>query len=205
MIGETENSLSISLKKLIKGQIIYQRTNKLSLNKCTNISNDRFECQNTVYISRFPSNSEPLQNTKIHSKILIWIQQKLHYPKSCWSSRNESWRQNDQLPCCIRMWKLWFSWLFHENYYSDSLICHSQIFTFVKVQIICHLTFFSSPEPKAHWWAYRIGRHPLSVVCPSIIHSSQKPLGRLKPNFIWSLHGIGEQKFVQTVLVTWPR
>ena len=33
----------------------------------------------------------------------------------------------------------------------------------------------------------------------------QKPLGRLKPNFIWSLHGIAERKFVQTVLVTWPR
>ena len=24
--------------------------------------------------------------------------------------------------------------------------------------------FFSSPEPNAHWWAYSIGRHPLSVV-----------------------------------------
>ena len=35
--------------------------------------------------------------------------------------------------------------------------------------------------------------------------SPQKPLGRLKPNFIWSLLGTGERKFVQTVLVTWPR
>ena len=32
-----------------------------------------------------------------------------------------------------------------------------------------------------------------------------KPLGRLKPNFIWSLLGKGEQKYVQAVLVTWPR
>ena len=29
-----------------------------------------------------------------------------------------------------------------------------------------------------------------------------KSLGRLKPNFKWSLHGIGEQKFVQMVQVT---
>ena len=31
-----------------------------------------------------------------------------------------------------------------------------------------------------------------------------KPLGRLKPNFMWSIHGRGEWKFVQTVYVTWP-
>ena len=35
--------------------------------------------------------------------------------------------------------------------------------------------------------------------------SPQKPLGRLKPNFMWSLLGTTERKFVQTVLVTWPR
>ena len=28
---------------------------------------------------------------------------------------------------------------------------------------------FSSPEPKAHWWAYRIGRPPSSVNCPSVV------------------------------------
>ena len=28
----------------------------------------------------------------------------------------------------------------------------------------CFPAFISSPEPKAHWWAYRIGRHPSSVV-----------------------------------------
>ena len=66
---------------------------------------------------------------------------------------------------------------------------------------------FSSPEPKAHWWAYRKGRLPSSVICPSVVHtlqtsSSQKPLGRLKPHFIWSLHGMGERKFVQTVPVS---
>ena len=33
----------------------------------------------------------------------------------------------------------------------------------------------------------------------------EKPLGWLKPNFMWILHGMGEWKFVQMVQVTWPR
>ena len=52
-----------------------------------------------------------------------------------------------------------------------------------------------------------IGR-PLSSVCmlsTVYISSPHKPLGQLKPNFTWSLHVMGERKFVQTVLVTWPR
>ena len=46
---------------------------------------------------------------------------------------------------------------------------------------------------------------PRTYVCCQYFQtsSSQKPLGRLKPNFIGSLHGMGERKFVQTVLVTW--
>ena len=32
-----------------------------------------------------------------------------------------------------------------------------------------------------------------------------KLLGLLKPNFTWSLLATGKRKFVQTVLVTWPR
>ena len=72
--------------------------------------------------------------------------------------------------------------------------------------------FFSSPEPKAHLWAYSIGRHPSSVVCRTSsvcqhfqISSPQKPLGQLKPNFMWRLYGSGKRKFLQTVMVTWPR
>ena len=34
---------------------------------------------------------------------------------------------------------------------------------------------------------------------------SWETLCRLKPNFMWSLNEIGEQKFVQMVQVTWPR
>ena len=32
-----------------------------------------------------------------------------------------------------------------------------------------------------------------------------KTLGQSKPNFIWSLSGMGERKFVRGVYVTWPR
>ena len=35
--------------------------------------------------------------------------------------------------------------------------------------------------------------------------SPQKPLGQSKSNFIWSLNGMGERKFIQLVQVTWPR
>ena len=46
-------------------------------------------------------------------------------------------------------------------------------------------------------------------MCVCCLHfqtsSPLKPLGRLKPNFIWSLLGTGERKSFQTVLVIWPR
>ena len=46
----------------------------------------------------------------------------------------------------------------------------------------------------------------MCVVCQHFQTSSPlKPLGRLKPNFIWSLLGTQEWKFVQMVQVTWPR
>ena len=55
-------------------------------------------------------------------------------------------------------------------------------------------------------WAYSIAM----VRRPSVHHfqrsSSPKLLGQSKPNFIWSLSGMGEQKFVHGVWgVTWPR
>ena len=50
---------------------------------------------------------------------------------------------------------------------------------------------------------------PPSIVPPSVVHhfqrsSSPKLLGLSKPNFIWSLSGMRERKFVRGVLVTWP-
>ena len=59
--------------------------------------------------------------------------------------------------------------------------------------------------------AYSIAmvRRPSAVRTSSIHHfqkySSPKPLGQSKPNFIWSLNGIGERKFVREVWITWPR
>ena len=42
--------------------------------------------------------------------------------------------------------------------------------------------------------------------CPHFLETSpQKPLGQSKSNFIWSFYAIGERKFAQMVLVTWPR
>ena len=47
-------------------------------------------------------------------------------------------------------------------------------------------------------------------VRPSLVHhfqraSSPKPFGLPKPDLLWSLSGMGEQKFVRRVWVTWPR
>ena len=52
-----------------------------------------------------------------------------------------------------------------------------------------------------------VRRRPSYVVRPSVVHnaqtsSSQKPLGRSKPNFMWSLLGKGEQNFVRGIWVT---
>ena len=65
---------------------------------------------------------------------------------------------------------------------------------------------FSSPEPKAHGWASL--RHPSAYRRPIRQHfqtSPLKPLGQLNSNFIWRLLRAQERKFVQMVLVTWPR
>ena len=60
---------------------------------------------------------------------------------------------------------------------------------------------------------YQWLRRPSSVVCrPSSVvrqhfqtSSPLKPLGQLNSYFIWRLLRMGERKFVQMVLVTWPR
>ena len=64
--------------------------------------------------------------------------------------------------------------------------------------------FFSSPEPKALRQAYRIPMDPASVrrrPSSSVrshfqTSSPLKPLGQSKPNFMWSLLGKGERKFI---------
>ena len=68
------------------------------------------------------------------------------------------------------------------------------------------LSIISSPEPlgsQSELIAFQWIRRPLSVRHPSVrksvfhnaqTSSSQKPLGRSKPNFMWSLLGKGETK-----------
>ena len=77
--------------------------------------------------------------------------------------------------------------------------------TRILIQIILDSHFpsiwpFSSPGPKAHWWAYTM---VYAFHCQT--SAPLKPLGQMKPNLIWNLHGLGERKFVQMVLVTWSR
>ena len=71
----------------------------------------------------------------------------------------------------------------------------------------------TSPEPKGLW--------PWNFVCSIRCWSTTSTLtyfmarslrlnisnffSRLKPNFMWSLHGMGERKYVQMVPFTWPR
>ena len=80
------------------------------------------------------------------------------------------------------------------------------------------LNFFGSPTFLAHLsrrlpgelLVYQWLRRPLSVRPSSVRQHFQtssplKPLGQLNSNFIWRLLRVGERKFVQMVLVTWPR
>ena len=62
---------------------------------------------------------------------------------------------------------------------------------------------FSSPEPlgsKGELIVYPSSRRPSSSVGPSVHHfqrsSPLKPLDQSKPNFMWSLLGKGERKFI---------
>ena len=64
------------------------------------------------------------------------------------------------------------------------------------IHSICsHLLFFSSPEPKAHWWAYSIGRHPSYVICLSTFSNifSSEATGPVEAKFYVRLYGSGER------------
>ena len=63
----------------------------------------------------------------------------------------------------------WWLWL---DWVDAFWFCH----------VAAQLFIFRSPEPLKHF-----KRSPL------------KPLGQLKPKFIWNLHGMGERKFIQMV------
>ena len=81
-----------------------------------------------------------------------------------------------------------------------------RIFSQINNLILAHLSRRLIGELIVYPWS---GVRPSSVIRPSIVvhnaqtSSSQKPLGRSKPNFIWSLLGLRERKFVRGILVTW--
>ena len=56
--------------------------------------------------------------------------------------------------------------------------------------------FISSPEPKAHKMSLWYTSGPLSVVVRPYTQTSQKPLNRLKTDFIWHIYASREQKFI---------
>ena len=104
----------------------------------------------------------------------------------------------------IGNWVLWWYTCSSQNNNINTLICryYKQC---SKCRPVTYCWSFSiiisSPGPKAHRWAYSI-----SVVVVNLFQKSpEKPLGKSKPNFIWSLLGKGERKFIWMVQVTWPR
>ena len=71
-------------------------------------------------------------------------------------------------------------------------------------ELLAHLSQRLIGEPKVYPWS---GVRSSSVgVRPSVVHitqtSSLKRLSQSKPNFMWSLLGYRERKFVRVILVT---
>ena len=66
---------------------------------------------------------------------------------------------------------------------------------------------FISPMPKAHWCTYSIGRHPSYVVRLSTFSNifSSEATGPIEAKFHVEALWVGERKFLQMVMVTWPR
>ena len=67
-----------------------------------------------------------------------------------------------------------------------------------KLNYVTPFTVFSSPEPlgsQGKLIVYPSSRRP-SVVHHFQRSSPPKPLGQSKPNFMWSLLGKGERKFI---------
>ena len=78
----------------------------------------------------------------------------------------------------------------------------------VAVELRCHATaLISSPERKAHRWAYSIYRHPASVRRPSVVRQHfqttypLKPWGRFFPYSTYSIYRKRERKVVFFILV----
>ena len=69
------------------------------------------------------------------------------------------------------------------------------------------LSVFSSPELKARWWAYSIGRLRSSVIRLSTFSNifSSEDTGPIEVRFYVAALWVGGTRLLQTVMVTWPR
>ena len=76
---------------------------------------------------------------------------------------------------------------------------------FIVNRVISPVIYLSSPEPNFRWILYNrqwfVIRHRQHFQRISPL----KLLGQLKSNYMWSLHGVGEQMFVHNVWIIWPR
>ena len=115
---------------------------------------------------------------------------------------------------CLTLW--WYSWtnylkkLILKKKSTDDKKKNAKLLSMQRVKR--HLNFtadhiFSSPKPKAisELLVYQCLRPPSSVRQHFQTSSPLKPLGQLNSNFIWRLLRVGEQKFIQRVLITLPR
>ena len=92
----------------------------------------------------------------------------------------------------------------HMEIVNNSRMCGTNVKHNIKISLQV-VAFFSSPEPLGSLGeliGYPWIRRPSSVVRPSSVRphfqtsSTLKRLGQSKPNFMWSLIGKGERKFV---------
>ena len=81
------------------------------------------------------------------------------------------------------------------------------LFQIIYYKTVYHLTPVSPKSWSEGWLVRLIGKVRLHCSSSSTLfkHLLLTNHWANQSNFIWSFYGIGERKFVQTVMVTWPR
>ena len=129
----------------------------------------------------------------------------LDYYQVC-SMMNLGWpwpilRQGQIWSLMLLYGKMVKQWIFQKlfKYMMSKLVQWCQSWYMQSTKLL-NETLWISKDEVIHW--------PLS----NVIHIQhfqtffpQRTLGRLEPYFMWSLHGMEEWKWIQTVYVTWPR